>query len=177
MNIFVLDINPNTAARMMCDKHIPKMIVESAQMMASALRKHGAGDELMPVNANGRPYRGGYQHHPCTVWTSTNINNYMWLYYHAVQLCMEYRFRFLREHVCEKKIFMMANDDALSLLPMGVRTPFARAFNKERYPHLYDANQYTTVQAYRTYYSQDKRRFASWEKGRPAPQWWETMEE
>ena len=141
-------------------------------MMASALRKHGASDELMPVNANGRPYRGGYQHHPCTVWTSTNINNYMWLFNHGYELCMEYRHRFSREHACESKILKMVSNDALNLLPMGVRTPFARAFNKERYPHLYDANQYTTVEAYRTYYSQDKRRFASWEKGRPAPQWW-----
>ncbi len=34
MNIFVLDENPIRAAEMMCDKHIPKMVVESAQMMA-----------------------------------------------------------------------------------------------------------------------------------------------
>lgn len=177
MNIFVLDDDPIYAAQMMCDKHIPKMIVESAQMMASALRKHGASDELMPVNANGRPYKGGYQHHPCTVWTSININNYMWLYTHAYELCMEYRLRFSREHACESKIMKMVSDAALELLPMGVRTPFARAFNKERYPHLYDTARYTTVDAYRTYYLQDKRRFASWKKGRPAPQWWETMEE
>jgi hypothetical protein len=39
MNIFVLDLDPVTAARMHCDKHVPKMCVEAAQMMASALRR------------------------------------------------------------------------------------------------------------------------------------------
>ena len=38
MNIFILDTNPTTAARMHCDKHVPKMCVEAAQMLASALR-------------------------------------------------------------------------------------------------------------------------------------------
>ena len=30
MNIFVLHENPVTAAEMLCDKHVPKMIVESS---------------------------------------------------------------------------------------------------------------------------------------------------
>ena len=37
MNIFVLDTDPVLAAQMHCDKHVPKMVVEAAQMMASAL--------------------------------------------------------------------------------------------------------------------------------------------
>ena len=59
MNIFVLHEDPIQAAQMMCDKHIPKMIVESAQMMASALRRHGATDKHMPIaKTTGRPYKG-----------------------------------------------------------------------------------------------------------------------
>ena len=38
MNIFVLDEDPAAAAIMLCDKHIPKMIVESAQMLSTAHR-------------------------------------------------------------------------------------------------------------------------------------------
>ena len=37
MNIFVLDENPVIAAQCMDDVRVPKMCVESAQMMASAL--------------------------------------------------------------------------------------------------------------------------------------------
>ena len=38
MNIFILDEDPVIAARMLCDRHIPKMIVESAQMLSTAHR-------------------------------------------------------------------------------------------------------------------------------------------
>ena len=37
MNIFVLDRNPSRAAHMMCDKHVVKMIIESAQMLSAVL--------------------------------------------------------------------------------------------------------------------------------------------
>ena len=52
-------------------------------------------------------------------------------------------------------------------------TPFGRAFNKETYPFLYDEEQFTAVEAYRAYYSLDKARFAEWNKGTPAPSWWD----
>lgn len=38
MNIFHLDRDPVVAARMMCDKHVVKMIVEYAQLMSTAHR-------------------------------------------------------------------------------------------------------------------------------------------
>ena len=36
MNIFYVDKDPKIAAKMMCDKHIIKMILESAQMLCTA---------------------------------------------------------------------------------------------------------------------------------------------
>ena len=38
MNIFVLHEDPAVAATMLCDKHVPKMIIESAQMLSTAHR-------------------------------------------------------------------------------------------------------------------------------------------
>ena len=38
MNIFILDKNPHVAAQMLCDKHVPKMIIESAQMLSTVHR-------------------------------------------------------------------------------------------------------------------------------------------
>ena len=38
MNIFVLDNDPVIAAQTQCDKHVVKMIVESAQMLSTAHR-------------------------------------------------------------------------------------------------------------------------------------------
>jgi hypothetical protein len=161
MNIFVLDEDPYASARMMCDKHIPKMVVESAQMMASALRRHGATDEDMPLTKSGTPYKGGYQHHPCTVWAGENQENFDWLADHAYKLLSEYWKRFDKEHACTEPIIHMYNMELD--LPEGELTPFAQAMPDE-FKHE-DA-----VQAYRAYYH--SKTFAKWEKGTPAPDWW-----
>ena len=124
MNIFVLDENPIRAAEMMCDKHIPKMVVESAQMMASALRRHGATDEDMPLTKSGTPYKGGYKHHPCTVWAGDSDTNFLWLANHAIVLCQEYKKRFGKVHACQSPIHQMSH-----MMPyVGEEmTPFAQA--------------------------------------------------
>ena len=76
MNIFVLHTNPITAARMHCDKHVPKMCVEAAQMMASALHRHDVPHDSMPLTKSGTMYKGGYKHHPCTVWAGETRANF-----------------------------------------------------------------------------------------------------
>ena len=161
MNIFVLDRNPIRASEMMCDKHIPKMIVESAQMMASALRRHGAVDSQMPLTKSGTPYKGGYKHHPCTVWAGDSWHNFDWLANHAIGLLGEYYMRFGKEHACSEAIGQM---NGMSWrLPNGRLTPFAQAMPDE-------FKQEDAVQAYRAYYH--SKTFAKWEKGTDAPYWW-----
>ena len=165
MNIFVLDENPITAATMMCDKHIPKMIVESAQMMASAVRRWGATDDVMPLTKAGKPYKGGYANHPCTVWAGDTFGNFSWLTDHAIALCVEYTSRFGKVHACADPITTLwrvgidwVGEDDLTT------TPFALAMPDE----YRDDN---AVRAYRAYYH--SKHFAKWEKGTPAPEWWQ----
>ena len=165
MNIFVLDESPTIAARMHCDKHIPKMCVEAAQMMASALRQHGATDEQMPLTKSGTPYKGGYAHHPCTVWASTNFANFYWLLVHGTALCREYQKRFNKEHACQQPILDMVQ--VSGLIPFGHLTPFALAM-----PDEYRDDD--VVKAYQAYYH--SKQFAKWEKGTPTPDWWQGVE-
>lgn len=172
MNIFFTDANPNIAARNLCDKHIPKMIVESAQMLGSALRRHGATDDMMPLTKKGTPYKGGYHNHPSTKWVGDSRANYIWMLNHAFTMSMEYSFRFGKRHFCHTALEKMNSDACVLLIPAGNITKFARAFNKELYPQLYDEEKFSAVEAYREYYHLDKRRFAKWEKGTPAPYWW-----
>lgn len=167
MNIFVLDYDPITAAKYMCDKHVPKMVVETFQMMGSALRRHGATDEQMPLTKNGTPLKGGYHHHPCTVWAGDNQANYCWLGWHGISLCNEYVMRFGKTHSCDSKLDQLL--DMYHLLPDGHITPFAQAMPDE----YKDSN---AVTAYRNYYLNEKRYFAKWEKGRCAPKWWKKMQ-
>ena len=163
MNIFVLHDDPLKSARMLCDNHASKMCVETAQMMASALIRHGAKPEEMPLTKSGTPYKGGYPHHPCTVWAGDSSANFAWLGLHGYELCCEFEKRYGKEHACFAPIKQMLN--MLSIIPKGPQTPFAQAMPDE-YQHE-DA-----VVAYRTYYREDKARFAKWEKGTPAPAWW-----
>ena len=177
MNIFVLDEDPVTAARMHCDKHVPKMCVEAAQMMASAMRRHGATDEQMPLTKAGRPYKGGYKHHPCTVWAGDTWPNFNWLAVHAIGLCVEYRKRFGKDHACYKPTLRMQSlgrvmilkpsDDIMEHITGGELTPFAQAM-----PDEYRDDD--AVKAYRAYYH--SKQFAKWEKGTPAPDWWRGVE-
>ena len=47
MNVFILHEDPITAARMHCDKHVPKMIVESEKMISK-------GFDLVTVGSDQR---------------------------------------------------------------------------------------------------------------------------
>ena len=181
MNIFVLHADPTKAARMHCDKHVPKMVVEAAQMMASALRRHGATDEQMPLTKAGKPYKGGYAHHPCTVWAGDRRQNFVWLYRYGITLCQEYGKRFGKVHSCSKPINIMYR--LRDIIPSGRPAGFALAMPDEYRPDpddlygdetVYHCGTQEAVKAYRRYYH--SKQFAKWEKGTPAPDWWRGVE-
>lgn len=162
MNIFVLHRDPEKAARMLCDSHVVKMAVESAQMMASVLRRHGAGEEDMPKTIKGTPYKNSHPNHPCTRWAGDSLKNYQWLSRHALALCAEYTLRYGKTHACEGPIRQM---DRSAFIPpkSGRLTPFAQALPDE-FRHK------DVVKAYRAYYQ--SKDFAKWERVTPAPAWW-----
>ena len=178
MNIFVLDEDPAQAARYLDDVRLPKMCVESAQMMASALRRHGATDEQMPLTKAGKPYKGGYKHHPCTVWAGDSRGNFKWLARHAIALVREYDLRFDKTHACNNPIHIMSCMDYI--IPEGGQTQFALAMPDEYRPEpidgeiVYHAYPKFAVQAYRSYYKSKQ-----YSKGgvryvrTDVPTWWE----
>ena len=164
MNIFVLDKDPVVAARYIDDVRLPKMVTESAQMMAASLRRHGATDEQMPLTKAGTPYKGGYAHHPCTVWAGDSDTNFLWLANHAITLCQEYKKRFGKVHACQNPIHQMSH-----MMPFvgEEMTPFAQAM-----PDEYKDDD--VVKAYRSYYKSKQ-----YSKGgvryvrTDVPDWWE----
>ena len=138
MNIFVLDLDPEKAAQAMDCVRVPKMVTESAQMMASALRRHGATDEDFikrgVLTKSNRPYLGGYKNHPCTRWAGDSMGNYQWLANHAIALCIEYKLRFGKIHACEAPIMQMDSMDVFIKPHHGKITPFALAMPDEYRP-------------------------------------------
>ena len=69
MNIFVLDEHPYKAAKYHCDKHVVKMILESARMLCTVHRRY----------ALWAPYKPVHQKHPCTLWVGESVQNYSWM--------------------------------------------------------------------------------------------------
>ncbi len=99
MNIFAVNEDPRLAALQLPDKLIPKMIVESAQMLSTAHRVLD-GD----TNADAKLlYKKAYENHPSTIWVRQDAMNYWWLWMHALTLCEEYKWRFSPDGVSPAK--------------------------------------------------------------------------
>ena len=163
MNIFVLDKDPLIAAQYHCDKHVVKMILEIFQQMGSAVIRHGAEPWEMPLTSKGTPLKGGYHNHPCTRWVGESRANFNWTAMHGIGLCIEYANRYGKVHSCERGIHHLAQ--MAEMIPDGSLTPFAQAM-----PNEYKCID--PVRAYRTYYINDKKAFAKWDKLNNTPHWW-----
>ena len=146
MNIFILDDHPAKAAQYHCDKHIPKMILESAQMLSTVL---------------GGPYKPTHKNHPCTLWVAESSANAAWLWLLMKFLNEEYKCRF--GHTKNHKSWEMTGHLYQNIpdLPNAPLTPFAQAM-----PDEYKNED--AVAAYRAYYR--SKTFAAWRNG--APEWW-----
>lgn len=158
MNIFFLDADPVKAAEFHCDRHVVKMILETAQLLSTA---------HVVLDCNLVAYRPTHKNHPSAQWVRVSSSNYEWAYKLLVALCQEYRYRYGKNHATE------AHLEALGRLPMRIRegslTPIALAM-----PDVLKS-LYGGVEAYRMYYSLYKRVFsdgkpATWTK-RPVPSW------
>lgn len=148
VNIFMLDDEPDLAARYHCDQHVVKMILESAQIMSTV---HG-GKEGM--------YKPTHIHHPCTVWAGESTENYGWLYNLYRSLGDEYTSRYGKVH---KSMSLAA---ALCYPPDTIS---ATDFTTPAQAMPEDFIDPDPVVAYRRYYR--TKTFARWAHS-PAPHWW-----
>ena len=151
MNIFVLDRNIKKCAQYHCDQHVVKMILESVQIMCTALNKQGFTT----------PYKSTHIKHPCVLWAEESYDNFLWLKSLAIELNNEYRFRYQKSHH-HKSLAVLAEIETLSYRSQGL-TPFAQAM-----PNKYKCKN-NPVRAYRTFYRVEKSRFAKWTRRRPPP--------
>ena len=153
MNIFAVDTDPIIAARQLPDKHVTKMILESAQMLSIVFSDHYWGiGEVMKID--GTPFKtakGAFKKHPCTIWAAAKPENCAWLIQHACGLCVEFRKRYGHKHKLEKslfdckKLFHRETGDSITIHSMV--DGFARAMPDE---FKFD-DTITDVEAYRMY--------------------------
>ena len=128
------------------------MILESVQLMCTALNKQGFET----------PYRSTHVNHPCVLWVEQSWQNFRWLGELTRALNAEYRYRFDRR-VDHKSMAVLAAINDYRFDDRGL-TEFAQAM-PEQYKIRGDA-----VGAYRQFYRAEKMRFARWTHRR-VPGW------
>ena len=182
MNIFYLDKDPVKAAEMSCDKHVVKMILESAQMLCTAKRVLD-GKEYYGQTKNGRKirrwkldnsneeaiiYKAGWLGHPSTQWVLKSAYNYVWLYKHMMALNEQYKLRYnhTKDHTCIQKLGQL-----LSVPPKNARID---VMGTDATPAMPDECKVAgdVVASYRNYYIMKKRRFATWKSPAKMPDWY-----
>ena len=154
MNIFVLDKDPKKCAEYHCDKHVIKMILESAQLLSTA---HHVCDSSIDKNLL---YSKTHINHPCAKWCRESKQNYTWLYKLFCCLLAEYTYRYGKNHKSEKLLIPLAT---VPNIDRRNRTPAALAM-----PDKYRTKD--VVESYRSYYAHEKKRICKWTK-RKMPAW------
>lgn len=152
MNIFILDDDIKLCAQYHCDQHVVKMILESVQLLCTALNKKGFET----------PYKSTHVKHPCVLWVEESYDNFLWLTELVRELNTEYKFRYDKS-VDHKSIAVLELIQQHTYPSIGL-TEFAQAMPDE-YKIRGDA-----VSAYRRFYLAEKMVFARWTK-RELPAW------
>lgn len=173
MNIFYLDSHPGKCSEYLCDIHLRKMLIETAQILSTAIRvldgteyiDDSSGRKIRRWKMDNtylenRLYKASHVNHPCCIWARKSFCNYIWLAEYYRCLCQEYQMRFQKSH---KTIENFVGFDFFNLhvpnnIPKEPRTftspPFAM-------PTKY-VKENDVVESYRDYYVGEKSSFAKW---------------
>ncbi len=150
MNIFYLDKDPVKAAQYQYNKHVVKMILESAQMLCTA--HHHYAEELGYDNSY-IPYKKAHYNHPSTIWTRQNSRNYYWLYHHMLALGDEYTKRYDKTHLTISKCWQ-----PLQFVPKGM--PLGGPITQPPQAMPDEFKRDCAIHAYWLYYVYDKKHIA-----------------
>jgi len=123
MNIFYLHEDPRQCAEWMVNRHVVKMILETAHLLSTAHRVldgketivEGWVDEFgirhrkkklytLDDYRDSILYRASHINHPSAIWTRSSVENYNWLVDHLFALSDEYTYRYNKRHVTMAKM-------------------------------------------------------------------------
>lgn len=176
MNIFYIDHDPVIAAQQMVDKHVVKMILESAQLLSTAHRVLD-GEEIESKSKTGRKvrrwilsdsrdpivYTATHINHPSAKWCRESVENYNWLVDHFFALMSEYTYRYGKNHKCYGELSYMLQSPPNNLKDYDWTTmPSAM-------PDEYKISE-DPLTNYRNYYKIGKSRMHKWTNRKP-PEW------
>ncbi len=162
MNIFYLDKDPEKSAEIMSNKHVIKMILESAQLLCITHRVLD-GKQGYQLSKSGRLrkywfhldrikennlYKATHINHPCSKWVRESSENYKWMYEHFLALCYEYQERYHKTHASYIKLNSIVKD-----LPKNIPI---KEFTEppQAMPDKYRSS--SSITAYHNYYRSEK---------------------
>jgi hypothetical protein len=142
MNIFYLHKDPAKAATFFYNKHVVKMILESAQLLCTAhVISDGENTDI--------PYKVTHKNHPSAIWARESTSNYIWLYDHMIALGNEYTKRYGRTHLTIIKCSKVLSKSPRNITKTEL-TPMPQCM-----PDQYKV-QGNSVEAYWNYYEAEK---------------------
>lgn len=156
MNIFVTDPSPIKSAQYLDDKRAVKMILESAQMLSTAIYSvSGIREGIKPTHIN----------HPCNLWVRASRANYQWLYEHFCALMDEKLKRFPERPPHKYECYREIYKQYINIFPDEGLTPFVNcAASKAK--NLSFTHIKNTFTAYKLYLC------AQWEMQPTAPKFY-----
>jgi hypothetical protein len=154
MNIFFLDFDVKKCAEYHCDKHVVKMILETAQLLCSAHH----------VTGGTAQYKLSHKNHPCSIWVRESLSNYLYLCELGLALGEEYTYRYGKKHKSVEVIeWCLVNRPNIHDVDFTT-------------PPLAMGDEYKigndVIESYRNYYIGAKSGIATW-KNRETPEWFD----
>ena len=164
MNIFFLSLNPAECAKLYCDQHVIKILLEITQMLYTAWHLTGLPDDWNPpLSKNGQlGYKVAHPNHPMTMWVRSSRRSYIFAVKLGCELALEYRLRYNKNHACSEHIAWLYDN-------------IPKTFQNKQSPTAYyglhgipqcmplEYHQVDPVLAYQSYYK--TKTFAKWAKG------------
>ena len=166
MNIFYTNKSPEISAYSLCDKHVVKMSLESAQMLTNCFSEDILALPTTPKTQKGTPRKYSHWNHPSSIWVRQSKPNMQWLLDHAIAICHEKHRRY--------------PDKPLPFIYGFLKWTEANFFNSQvpdgdftEPPQCMPDDckvEGDSISAYRNYYNQEKADIATW-KNAEIP-WW-----
>lgn len=154
MNVFVLDMDLRKCAEYHTDKHVVKMITETAQLLSSAY--YSTNEEMLA------PYKLSHKFHPWSIWARESLDNWLWLEKLGICLYAEYKYRYHNR----------THKAGTALIQMSVNIPNLVSNGMTKMPLCmpFECKTEGVVESYRNYYNMYKRHLFKW-TGRKVPEW------
>jgi hypothetical protein len=127
MNIFVTSPEPDLCAKYLDDKRVIKMVLETAQLLSTAIHAMGGTGPYKPTHLN----------HPCSIWVRESRSNYQWTLNHFKALLNQYTIRYGKIHKCQALYVQLR--DGMELMLDGGLTPFVNCTTYKDTKDTYDA--------------------------------------